>query len=116
MAKHSTKVLITIKVIAVDTNSPFGVDVCTRSGFVLPRAAILPVSIGKLFRVMNIKSLKAHAQKFKIHTLTVYFAARDPNMPVFVRLLAIFVAALESYAYLKEVFIRLPCISSDYDM
>jgi uncharacterized membrane protein YkvA (DUF1232 family) len=42
---------------------------------------------------MNIKSLKAHAQKLKIHTLTVYFAARDPNMPVFVRLLAIIVAA-----------------------
>ena len=74
------------------------------------------MSIGKLFRVMNIKLLKVHAQKLKIHTLTVYFAAHDPNMPVCVRLLAIIVAAFESYAYLKEVFIRLACIFSDYDM
>lgn len=42
---------------------------------------------------MNINSLKEKAQKLKLHTLTVYFAARDPDMPMLVRLLAILVAA-----------------------
>mgnify|MGYP003651237097 CR=1 FL=1 len=42
---------------------------------------------------MNICSLKEQAQKLKQQTLTVYFAARDPDMPVLVRLLAVMVAA-----------------------
>ncbi|WP_339673413.1 YkvA family protein [Dasania marina] len=42
---------------------------------------------------MNISSLKEQAKKLKAHTLTVYFAARDPDMPILVRLLAIMVAA-----------------------
>lgn len=42
---------------------------------------------------MNIHSLKEHARKLKLQTLTVYFAARDPAMPILVRLLAILVAA-----------------------
>ena len=42
---------------------------------------------------MNIHSLKAQAHKLKLQTMTVYFAARDPAMPVLVRLLAIIMAA-----------------------
>ena len=43
---------------------------------------------------MNIlTSLKAQAKQLKQHTLTVYFAARDPRTPVLVRALAVFVAA-----------------------
>ena len=42
---------------------------------------------------MNISSLKEQAKKLKLHTLTVYFAARDPDMPMLVRFLAIIVAA-----------------------
>lgn len=42
---------------------------------------------------MNIRTLKEKARKLKLQTLTVYFAARDPAMPVLVRLLAIIVAA-----------------------
>ena len=42
---------------------------------------------------MNIRSLKKQAQKLKLHTLAVYFAARDPDMPMLVRFLAIIVAA-----------------------
>jgi len=42
---------------------------------------------------MNISSLKEQAQKLKLHTLTVYFAARDPDMPMLVRFLAVMVAA-----------------------
>lgn len=42
---------------------------------------------------MNINSLREQAQKLKLHTLTVYFAARDPDMPILVRLLAVLVAA-----------------------
>jgi len=38
-------------------------------------------------------SLKAHAQRLKQHTLTVYFAARDPRTPLLVRALAMCVAA-----------------------
>lgn len=38
-------------------------------------------------------SLKAQARQLKQHTLTVYFAARDPRTPLLVRSLAIFVAA-----------------------
>lgn len=38
-------------------------------------------------------SLKARARQLKQHTLTVYFAARDPRTPVLVRLLAVLVAA-----------------------
>ena len=38
-------------------------------------------------------SLKAQAKQLKQHTLTVYFAARDPRTPLFVRALAVFVAA-----------------------
>ena len=38
-------------------------------------------------------SLQAQARKLKQHTLTVYFAARDPRTPFLVRVLAILVAA-----------------------
>lgn len=38
-------------------------------------------------------SLKAQAKQLKQHTLTVYFAARDPRTPIFVRVLALLVAA-----------------------
>ncbi len=38
-------------------------------------------------------ALKAQAKLLKQHTLTVYFAARDPRTPVLVRVLAIVVAA-----------------------
>lgn len=38
-------------------------------------------------------SLKSWAKTLKQHTLTVYFAARDPRTPLLVRLLALFVAA-----------------------
>jgi len=38
-------------------------------------------------------SLKAQAKHLKQHTLTVYFAARDPRTPLLVRALAMFVAA-----------------------
>ena len=38
-------------------------------------------------------ALKNQAKQLKQHTLTVYFAARDPRMPSGVRLLALFVAA-----------------------
>jgi len=38
-------------------------------------------------------ALKAQAQQLKRHTLTVYFAARDPRTPFLVRILAVLVAA-----------------------
>lgn len=38
-------------------------------------------------------SLKARATQLKQHTLTVYFAARDPRTPLLVRALAVLVAA-----------------------
>lgn len=38
-------------------------------------------------------SLKHRARQLKQHTLTVYFAARDPRTPLLVRLLALLVAA-----------------------
>ena len=38
-------------------------------------------------------SLKTWARTLKQHTLTVYFAARDPRTPLLVRLLALLVAA-----------------------
>lgn len=38
-------------------------------------------------------SLKTWAKALKQHTLTVYFAARDPRTPLLVRLLALMVAA-----------------------
>ena len=38
-------------------------------------------------------SLKSQAKQLKQHTLTVYFAARDPRTPILVRALAAFVAA-----------------------
>ena len=38
-------------------------------------------------------SLKAQATRLKQHTLTVYFAARDPRTPLLVRALAVLVAA-----------------------
>lgn len=40
-----------------------------------------------------IDSLKHRARQLKAHTLTVYFAARDPRMPMAVRALALLVAA-----------------------
>lgn len=40
-----------------------------------------------------LKSLKAQARQLRQHTLTVYFAARDPRTPFLVRALAILVAA-----------------------
>lgn len=42
---------------------------------------------------MDIGALKQQAQQLTRHTLTVYYAARDPDMPMLVRLLAIMVAA-----------------------
>ena len=45
-------------------------------------------------------SLKAQAKQLKQHTLTVYFAARDPRTPLMVRALAVFVAA---YALLPVI-------------
>jgi uncharacterized membrane protein YkvA (DUF1232 family) len=38
-------------------------------------------------------ALKAQAKQLKQHTLTVYFAARDPRTPLVVRALAMLVAA-----------------------
>ena len=38
-------------------------------------------------------SLKAQARQLKQHTLTVYFAARDPRTPILVRVLAVLIAA-----------------------
>ncbi|MDR6842019.1 YkvA family protein [Pseudoxanthomonas sacheonensis] len=38
-------------------------------------------------------TLKAQAKQLKRHTLTVYFAARDPRTPFLVRILAVLVAA-----------------------
>lgn len=42
---------------------------------------------------MPMSSLKTWAKALKQHTLTVYFAARDPRTPLLVRLLALMVAA-----------------------
>ncbi|MES2625123.1 MAG: DUF1232 domain-containing protein [Pseudomonadota bacterium] len=42
---------------------------------------------------MKFAALQVQAQKLKQHTLTVYFAARDPRTPLLVRALAVFVAA-----------------------
>ena len=42
---------------------------------------------------MTSASLKTWAGKLKQHTLTVYFAARDPRTPWLVRVLALLVAA-----------------------
>lgn len=42
---------------------------------------------------MNLATLKARARQLKRHTLTVYFAARDPRTPLLVRGLAALVAA-----------------------
>ena len=42
---------------------------------------------------MPMSSLKTWAKALKQHTLTVYFAARDPRTPLLVRLLALIVAA-----------------------
>ena len=46
-------------------------------------------------KVLNIvfASLKTQARQLKQHTLTVYFAARDPRTPIFVRILAVLIAA-----------------------
>src|SRR5574343_36011 len=41
----------------------------------------------------NVSSFKTWAKALKQHTLTVYFAARDPRTPLLVRLLALLVAA-----------------------
>ena len=38
-------------------------------------------------------SLKIKARQLKQHTLTVYFAARDPRTPILVRVLALLIAA-----------------------
>lgn len=42
---------------------------------------------------MKLTNLKSQARQLKQHTLTIYFAARDPRTPFFVRALAILVAA-----------------------
>jgi uncharacterized membrane protein YkvA (DUF1232 family) len=42
---------------------------------------------------MKLTALKIQAKQLKQHTLTVYFAARDPRTPFLVRVLAILVAA-----------------------
>ena len=41
----------------------------------------------------RLASLKAQAIQLKQHTLTVYFAARDPRTPILLRVLAVIVAA-----------------------
>lgn len=40
-----------------------------------------------------LSALKAQARQLKQHTLTVYYAARDPRTPAYVRVLALLVAA-----------------------
>lgn len=40
-----------------------------------------------------LSALKAQARQLKQHTLTVYYAARDPRTPIYVRVLALLVAA-----------------------
>ena len=40
-----------------------------------------------------LNTLKTQAKQLKKHTLTVYFAARDPRTPILVRTLALLVAA-----------------------
>jgi len=42
---------------------------------------------------MKFLALKAAAQQLRQHTLTVYYAARDPRTPLLVRVLALLVAA-----------------------
>jgi uncharacterized membrane protein YkvA (DUF1232 family) len=42
---------------------------------------------------MNLGRLKSRALQLKQHTLTAYFAARDPRTPLLVRALAVLVAA-----------------------
>src|SRR6185295_6418050 len=42
---------------------------------------------------MKFAGLKAAAQQLRRHTLTVYYAARDPRTPLLVRILALLVAA-----------------------
>lgn len=42
---------------------------------------------------MIFESLKLHAKKLKAYTLTIYFAARDPLMPLGLRILAVLIAA-----------------------
>lgn len=42
---------------------------------------------------MGLKGWAARARQLKQHTLTVYFAARDPRTPLLVRALAVLVAA-----------------------
>ena len=41
----------------------------------------------------GLATLKSQARQLKLHTLTVYFAARDPRTPLLVRVLAVLVAA-----------------------
>lgn len=41
---------------------------------------------------MRLESLQAQARQLKQHTLTVYFAARDPRTPFWVRAIAVLVA------------------------
>lgn len=42
---------------------------------------------------MTVVSLRKWAKSLKLQTLVVYFAARDPRTPWFVRMIALFVAA-----------------------
>lgn len=42
---------------------------------------------------MIIESLKSHARRLKAQTLTIYCAARDPRMPIYIRFLALLIAA-----------------------
>jgi uncharacterized membrane protein YkvA (DUF1232 family) len=42
---------------------------------------------------MKLAALEATARRLRQHTLTVYYAARDPRTPLLVRGLALFVAA-----------------------
>ena len=42
---------------------------------------------------MKLASLKSRAENLKKHTLTVYYAARDPRTPFIVRAMAVLVAA-----------------------
>jgi uncharacterized membrane protein YkvA (DUF1232 family) len=42
---------------------------------------------------MNLADIKLKANQLKRQTLTVYYASRDPRLPIYIRILAILIAA-----------------------
>lgn len=42
---------------------------------------------------MNLADIKRKAKQLKMETLTVYYASRDPRLPIHVKILAILIAA-----------------------